>query len=1666
MAASNFNQDYLSENEDSYFYDSENESEFDVEEWTEDKNSIKKSKFETNVLTKNKFENGTIKDGKKNEKKKKEFNFEKDYLNIATIFDEDSIDAFNLVKNKQIINFKLEIKRASNTKPSNFSQKLIDNEDFMEVLTKIYKNKTHQKIIKYVSNKYFKLYFNDKPLDDSEDILEFLDNKEFFEQNILNLDFKNANKNSIEWSYEVLGKPKDRKNFIIDTTNDFGEKINDLLKLIYKNKKTKTKLKETCDSLLNILKTIPNILKQEDFEKNLTDLVEKYSKSKNLKEARTIKKELLDYIFENRDLYAIKLQLLCDKYFRSDTEDKANAVKNELLKHINSFPNDSRQYVLRALYDSNLNNNSTMFIISFRQRSNFIQLVENRWKENKDNSNVTSNQISDLVYEHIIDMSIIDKKFSSLTRKNNDAGLFNYYYEPFKYDEINQALETCQIFTLKQINDKKYYDKIVEHCIISSVKYFYTEEEQKTDIFKNKMFLILKEINKNLYAPKKIFKNLSIILDETISLIEEDPKESARKFATVYKKGVAVVNKSVLDAKQNKITIGLIKNHCFPYIDLFNFKALVLDVIKARPDEDLDLSTIDRIEWEDKENGLMKRYRTSYYQKSCNTFDFIQKMLKLNFLTHLSAEEASKVVNLKCLAEAYKLNEDFNLRILESDLKRGIKILPSHKVSKDEGVREMIFKAVDSFAKNCKEKIDDKTKNKVKIELLNSIHEPKGFDDMADYIVHADCESTSLKTELIKGNKSIQKSLNIGYSIDYTIHTKSVLEKFITNPSSYNSSFLNIRNEWGLEKQFKILPTDTLIKNEWDYTLIRDNEEFIGYPTLNNHYFNISDSSCLERFLKHLWGLGDISEKVVVYFHNMKFDRSLFSKIKNLVVSDSCKKNGQLYSVAFKYKGKDIKFYDSYKMIPNPLKDFPKMFGLSLRKEYMPYKIFTPNIVDKEIISIQELKYVYGVNEDNSLIKKNGKTYVEFLKHIIENKIFNFKINGVKENILFDENMKPTKEIKKVRFINIKHYSIYYSTFDVKILFEGHLKFAQLWYEFKYTPKDVLNPKNSFSHVFKKYFKDEYTKEDRVYVEETLAEDVCNMLNLDMERGFNVFNFLTVSSLADNLFIYKNCYKGVYTSTGTVRDYIMKSSYGGQTMTSLNKTYKREYENQKTIEFKNQYKEEYENLLKFKNDEKYVQMEREFQLKYYKNYISDYDAVSCYPSAMLLMDGFIMGKPEIFNEVQLNNLKERNIDEIDYYVNSISNRKAHYFVSIKIKNSGCESLFPNFKVPINELIKDSKLKNSQWENQAPKGEMVVDKYMLRNIVETHNLSYEDFDILYGVYYPRGYNNTINSVMNELKEMRDKYKKENNPLQAIVKLIMNSCYGKNLLTASEERIRYYVGTEKDLIDNCVQNNSNFNMVVLSTNINIDNENLYEISSKISDYGHHNRAHIGASILGYSKIIMGKPKKIADSIYRFSKGLKAINENEEKIFKILKEHQIKYPNSTLEQLALLYTDTDSMMGSYEVIYLIMKIYKELYGTELDGNEFGQFHIDFKMSNPDLVNVFATKSIFINKKEYCLVLEGYNPKTNEFEFEEKMAYKGIKQSRIIETAMENFNTKFPIYDFFSSNKLYSIDVVGEDGFKVAYQNKGGYSESVESMLKKVNLKRYDKTYHRFAE
>ena len=453
---------------------------------------------------------------------------------------------------------------------------------------------------------------------------------------------------------------------------------------------------------------------------------------------------------------------------------------------------------------------------------------------------------------------------------------------------------------------------------------------------------------------------------------------------------------------------------------------------------------------------------------------------------------------------------------------------------------------------------------------------------------------------------------------------------------------------------------------------------------------------------------------------------------------------------------------------------------------------------------------------------------------------------------------------------------------------------------------------------------------------------------------------LTAPSLANQYFT-REIYEKIpdyYLYGGIVRGFIQKAVYGGRCMTRLNKRWS-------------------------VNEE-----------------LADFDAVSLYPSAMNRLY-CVKGKPEVLKPEELNTTYLLNNtcgeDEQPNKNKPIST----YVVEILITNIKKHLAFPCV------VYKDKTTntnKNDDGENAIGKT-AVVDNITLEDWIKYNGLECE---VLRGYKWTGEKSFLIRDIIQNLHLLRCEYKKTKNPLQLVIKLIMNSAYGKMIqkpITTTTEFKRKHTKIFNKKLNDYVDDYPLDKYLIKNSAKVISyiqvNKNLYAIKVGQQIDTFYTNTLLGVQILSMSKRIMNEVMCTAEDI-----GIK-----------------------------IYYQDTDSMHIQKNKINNLAEEYKKRYGRELIGKNLGQFHNDFD----EVENGYAYKSIFVGKKMYVDMLKN---EKDESGIHYRM--KGVNLDCVKLYSEENNCEIFDIY-----NKLYNDEEITFDLLKAKPCFKMNDNQTVTNLL-----------------
>lgn len=297
-----------------------------------------------------------------------------------------------------------------------------------------------------------------------------------------------------------------------------------------------------------------------------------------------------------------------------------------------------------------------------------------------------------------------------------------------------------------------------------------------------------------------------------------------------------------------------------------------------------------------------------------------------------------------------------------------------------------------------------------------------------------------------------------------------------------------------------------------------------------------------------------------------------------------------------------------------------------------------------------------------------------------------------------------------------------------------------------------------------------------------------------------------------------------------------------------------------------------------------------------KHRLADFDGVSLYPSSMARIPGYLQGAPKVWRP------------DVDLHAAD------GYFLKIRVHSVGRKWRFPIAR------LKDESGGNL-WTNDLEGHEIYVDRFTLEDLVRHSQITYT---ILQGYYFDEGRNPKVNEVIVKMFQDRLRYKKEGNPMQLVIKLMMNSAYGKCGLKPITTDVKYIADDERV---NFIQNH--FNEIKQFTEMP-NGEWRFELYKQIDT--HYNRQHAACEILSVSKNIMNEVMCLAEEL----------------------------------GATIYYTDTDSMHIDFNAVCRLGDAFRLKYGRELIGKGLGQFHTDFDFDGAQ-GEIWAEESIFLGKKTY---------------------------------------------------------------------------------------------------
>ncbi|HNL16780.1 MAG TPA: DNA polymerase, partial [Chitinophagales bacterium] len=418
----------------------------------------------------------------------------------------------------------------------------------------------------------------------------------------------------------------------------------------------------------------------------------------------------------------------------------------------------------------------------------------------------------------------------------------------------------------------------------------------------------------------------------------------------------------------------------------------------------------------------------------------------------------------------------------------------------------------------------------------------------------------------------------------------------------------------------------------------------------------------------------------------------------------------------------------------------------------------------------------------------------------------------------------------------------------------------------------------------------------------------------------DIFDILTTASLSQKYFEKEGAYANINKLNQIPRKFIHSTVYGGRCASRYNRKYK--------IDGK----------------------------------IQDFDGVSLYPSAihrMKELGGILQGLPKILNKEQLNM--------------EFLNKCDGYFVQIKIKKIDIK---PFSQIPFKQN------KKMIYDNKKLIGEIVqIGKIQLEDLIKFENC---EFELIKGYYFDEGRCDVLCNKILYLFEKRLELKKQSNPLEAVIKLLLNSAYGKTIQKENETKLIVLQNKEikhKNKRINLYKKHIDYNYNNIKSSNKMGESDNMLIENYIDINEHFGMPHIGSEILAMSKRIMSEVMDLAEC-----NGIK-----------------------------IYYQDTDSMHLKEDDVLKLETLFKQKYGRELIGKKMGQFHCDFT-SKKIKGNLYSKKCIILGKKSYMDILTNEN---GEIDYHIRM--KGIPQASIDHYMKKNNMNPEQLFEkLYAGNKI----------------------------------------------
>ena len=354
--------------------------------------------------------------------------------------------------------------------------------------------------------------------------------------------------------------------------------------------------------------------------------------------------------------------------------------------------------------------------------------------------------------------------------------------------------------------------------------------------------------------------------------------------------------------------------------------------------------------------------------------------------------------------------------------------------------------------------------------------------------------------------------------------------------------------------------------------------------------------------------------------------------------------------------------------------------------------------------------------------------------------------------------------------------------------------------------------------------------------------------------------------------------------------------------------------------------------------------------------IVDFDACSLYPSAMSRLylpkgDLYCTDDPTEVADIFYNKLMYEDQIEIT------SKRDVSAMIlKVKVLKVGKERDFPLLNVRENGI--------NMYTNDVEGREFYLTHIELQDFIKYQE---GEIEFINCIYWKGDKDDRMANFIRQIYDLRVEYKRQGNPMQEVLKLFMNSSYGKTIQKDVNEEFKFL---NKEKKESFIINNFERIKEVIKIN-----SKTYWIKCEGCSEPLTIPCQIGALILGMSKRIMNEVICLAED----------------------------------NNIDVYYQDTDSIHIKKCDVDSLARAFEASYGRPLTGSSMGQFHVDFPLINNK--DTWSKQSIFLGKKCYidCLI----NTEGDEQSF---IRMKGIPEEVIRTTCKEIGISEYDLY-----NELY---------------------------------------------